>query len=781
MDFSKTFYKNKNQKNNFQLELSKTGFAKYNYNNKLKKGFDYGNFNSFSMETPIHSSSKNSLNNKILKTLNNFKSSKSSKDKIISYQLQNFHTEAIKFKIRKNKKYKSLFDKIDISSPSENMFQSPQLKKMQRQLINLKLKSNKNKIFNQIFRNGFNSMNFNYSGNNVKENIKNKKENISSFDNLNKNNNLNSHKLLTDDISKTHFTTYFPSFGNNKSDNKNNSSIKINKKYMINTEASNRIIDKYNELENNKKINPTDNNEKIENENNNKQTIKNFIIENENKNNANNFNTFSSNAQSFITSINYIQPPPYPVEFREENLLDFYSKTRDLRYIKYFVFLKKNKLQNARETNQYMSMLHNIDILKIIHFYKLFKPYNNYLEKYLMFLKEEMNKEQNENQRLKIIKNRLLTEVISDRRKLLHLHKRLRSYLNDKFFLLCVKNTSLNMDFFEEKDKMEFQQDLNNFEILKKYINELSGITLNESLLGTIKKASIINNYASTKKLSKLYNINSTHRHTYYKKKSTILSKNKEKYIASIFNNSKIRFRPSPIFQSVNEFNDYMNNSRKRIENLLMEDNKIGIEVANLRDYYLLHQEDIKKTKYTKLLINKQFSKLSKELSDAKNYNSQLVQHKNNIMKSKKKKMYINVIKKITDIINRIYEQCSMNISKLINLKNIGKPLLLLKDLENVIIYLINYINFQKLNNRKTYYEEIKILEKNKRLAIIKGKKEEDEHRIENKIKELIEKDMKILNINNRRNNIKYKDFSWKKKKKRDNINADKMSVDISY
>ena len=760
MDFSKTFYKTKIHKNNIQIELSKTGFAKYNHNNKLKKGFYYGDFNSFSMDTPIHSSSKNSLTNKMLKTLNNFKSSKSSKDKIISYQLQNFHTEAIKYKIRKNKKYKSLFDKIDISSPSQNMFQSPQLKKMQKKLINLKLKSNKNKIFNQIFQNGFNSMNFNNSGNNVKEKTKNKTENISSSDNLNKNNILNSYKLLTDDFSKTHFTTYFPSFGNNKSDNKNNSSIKIDKKYMINTETNNKIIDKYNVLENNKNINPNYNNEKTEIENNNKKTIKNFIIENEKKNNANNFNTFSSNVQSFITSINYIQPPPYPVEFREENLLDFYSKTRDLRYTKYFLFLKKNKLQNARETNQYMSALHNTDILKFIHFYKLFKPYNYYLEKYLMFLKEEMNKEQNENQRLKIIRNRLLTEVISFRRKLLHLHKRLGSYLNDKFFLLCVKNTSLNMDFFEEKDKIEFQQDLNNFEILKKYLNELSGITLNESLLGSIKKATIIHNYANSKKVSKIYNINSPYRHSYYKKKSNILSKNSQKYLTNIFNNSRICFRPSPIFQSVNEFNDYMNNSLKRIENLLMEDNKIGIEVANLRDYYLLHQEDIKKTKYTKLLINKQFNKLSQELSDVKNYNSQLVQRKSNIMKSKKNKMSINLIKKITDIINGIYEQCNINIRKLISLKNMGKPLLLLKDLENIIIYLINFINFQKLNNRKTYYEEIKILEKNKRLAIIKGKKEEDEHRIENKIKEIIEKDMKILNINNRRNNIKYKNFS---------------------
>ena len=780
MDFSKTYYKNKH-KNHIQLELSKTGFGKYNYDKEIKKDFYYGNFNSFSMDTPIHSSSKNSVTNKTLKNLNDFKSSKSSKDKIINNQLQNFHTEAIKIKIRKNKKYKSLFDKIDISSPSENIFQTPQLKEMQKKLINLKLKSNKTKIFNRIFKKDFNSINLNKSGNFIKEKTNDKKENFSSFDYLKTNNNLNSHKLLADEISKTHLTTYYPSFGNYKSDNKVNSRIKINQEYIINTEINNKIIDKSNELEINKNIITSDNNEKLDIENKNKQTIKYFIIQNENINNANNFNTFSSNVQSFITSINYIQPPPYPVEFREENLIDFYSKTRDLRYTKYFLFLKKNKLKNARETNQYMSILHDINLLKLIHFYRLFKPYNFYLEKYLMFLKEEITKEQKENQKLKIIKNKLLTEIISDRRRLLNLHKRLKLYLNDKFFLLCVKNSCLNMEFFDEKDKMEFDQDLSNFQILKKYINELSEITLNESLLGAIKKATIINNYASSKKLSRIYNLNTNSRHSYYKKKSTILSKNSGKYIQNVFKNSRIHFRPSPIFHTVNEFNDYIYNSRKRIENLLMEDNKIGIEVANLRDYYFLHQEDIEKSKYNKLLINEQFSRLNRELSDVKNYNLKLLQHKNDIIKSKKKKIYILVIKKITDIINKIYEQCNLDINNIINKKHLGKPILLLRDLENVIIYLINFKNFQKKNNRKTYYEEIKLLDKNKRLAIIKQKKEDDEHRIERKIKEIIEKDMKILNINNKKNNIKYKSYSKKKEKKGENIYIDKNSVDISY
>ena len=152
MYFSKTFYNNQNSRKKIKIELSKTAFGKFNYNKKPKSTFYYGkNFNSFSMDTPIKTSSNNIITNKTLKELYELKSSKSTKDTIINNRLQNFHTEAIKIKIRKNKKYKSLFDKIDISSPNENIFLSPQLKKAQKKLINLKLKYNKNRIFNHIF------------------------------------------------------------------------------------------------------------------------------------------------------------------------------------------------------------------------------------------------------------------------------------------------------------------------------------------------------------------------------------------------------------------------------------------------------------------------------------------------------------------------------------------------------------------------------------------------------------------------------------------------------
>ena len=72
-----------------------------------------------------------------------------------------------------------------------------------------------------------------------------------------------------------------------------------------------------------------------------------------------------------------------------------------------------------------------------------------------------------------LIKNNLLSDVLVSRKKLLKIHKKLKGYLNDKFVLLCVKNSTLNLELFEEKDKNEFEKDLQTFKILKNYINEL--------------------------------------------------------------------------------------------------------------------------------------------------------------------------------------------------------------------------------------------------------------------------------------------------------------------
>ena len=792
MNFYKTYYKTKFHNDKIQLELSKTNFTNYNYYNNIRKNnkniLYNNNKNAFSVDNKDKHSSKNIITNQMIKTINKLKPDKMSQNQIKKEYLRHFHTEAIKIKIRKNKKYKSLFDNINLSSPSESIFQSMRSnKKNQKRLINLKLKSNNKKIFTHILINDINTNKINTNNSEIAYREKNQKSEsyMSDINLINKNkinNNFLNYKQSSNDISKTHFTTMYFSSGGNKSTEKSISSIHKNNITNIN---KNLIIEKNNENiginYNNEKNNiinniiPYDNNTKLKyniytNETiyNNNNRIPNML--------TNNLNTSPNTIQSFITSLNYVQAPPYVVEFREQNLLNFYSKTRDLRYIKYFLFLKRNKLKKAKETKEFKSALYNMDTLKFINFYKLFKPYNYYLEKYLLFLKDEINIEYKENEKLKIKKNKLLSAVTEDRKELLKIHKRFNDNLNDKFFLLCVKNSTMNLELFKEEDKIEFEQDLRNFDILKNYINELSELDFNESLVGANKKLS----YLKPKKLTKITPNNI--RYNFNKKKITNINNKKEKTsFINIFNNSRLRYKQKPIFESVSEFNDYMKNSRNKIENLLMEDNKIGIEVANLRDYVILNQEDINKAKYNRLLFDNEYNKTKQELSDVKLYNSKLNIYKNNLLKNKKMKINRKIAKKIIEIINGIFIEDNKTLNSIINKKNIDKPILALKELEKVIIFLINFKNNQKTEHKKEYNETVKKIEKNKRLLIIKQRKEEDENRIENKVKKLIEKDMKILNINNRRINYKYKPSPCKKIKKEENSYKEKDDLDISY
>ena len=780
MEFFKNYYNTKFHNDKIQLELSKTNFNNFKYNITIRRNKNNiiykrnRNINAFSVDYKSKVASQNIITNRMIKTLNEIKPNKTNKDKIKKEYLRNFHTEIIKLKFRKNKKFRSLFD-INISSPSETLFTSPHSnKKLQKRIMNLKSKTNKN-IFSNILINNINTNTVNNSEIEIglkDKNQRNEKSNsyMSDINNdrpMNKNKFLNN-QLLSNDISKTHFTTMYFSPGN-KSTEKSISSIHNNNKKIDNNKYNNNY---YNQLTINN-INPYDNNSNntqlkyntYNSESNNKNNIPNNL--NMPNINQNYLNSSQNKIQSFITSINYISSPPVVVEFREQNLHNFYMKTRDLRYVKYVLFLQRNKLKKAKETIEHMHTLQNIDAMKFIRFYKLLKPYNFYLEKYLIFLKDTINKEHKENEKLKLIKNELLISVTEDRKQLLQIHKKFNLYLNDKFFLLCVKNSTLNIELFEENDKNEFEEDLQILELLKNYLNELSELDLKE--IGIEKKKP----NPKTKRPTKMY-LNHAFRHQKNNKK--------EKYnFINIIKESHIHFKPRPIFENAAEFYDYMKSSRNKIENLLMEDNRIGIEVANLRDYVILNQEDINKAKYNKLSFDIQCNKTKNILHELKIYNTKLNIYKKNLLNNKRMKIYKNLSKKIFEIMNTIIIEEQNDFNKIIDKRKIDRPISALKELEKLIIFLTNYKNEQIENNNKEYLDTVKKIEKNKRLLVVKQRKKDEENKIIKKVQDLIQKDMKILNINNRRINYKYKPFHFKKMKKEENLLKDKDILDISY
>ena len=779
MDFFKTFYNNKNFKSKIQLEFSKTKLNNFKNNDKSIKNHVYNpNYKSLSIINSKKTLSPNVITDNIIKKVNSLNINKSNKNREKSNNFINFHTQTIKLQLRKNNEYKSLFDKMDLSSPCESIFLSPKSNNQnQRRLTNIKFKPNKNKLFNKIFKKYKNTDNLQTENNKKAEIIF-----LNEFNNKKINNN---NKLFKDDMSKTHFSTiYISSPRINKSIEKSISNIYKNKNNCV--IPGKQPINKDKNLNDNNNIQilgepKNENKISINTYSNNRINIINaYTYTNANYKTENNEIYLTKKMQSFITSLNDVKPLPFPMEDRKQNLLDFHSHTRDFIYKKYFLFLQRNKLRKEKETNQLNCEIHNMDILKFVRFYKLFKPYTKYLDLYLLFLRQTIKKEDKENERLSIIKNNLLSDVLVSRNKLLKIHKRLKGYLDDKFLLLCVKNSSLNLELFEEKDKNEFERDLKTFEILKNYINELSEINIKD--LGNTIKRTLINS-----KQNKLTNYSNNLRHSYKKKNSLSNISNSsftstEKDIISILKSSRMVYRAKPVFESIDEFDDYMEKSRKKIRILVKEFNNIEIETANLRDNFFRKLKDIDIDNYYYTKNDDEINRLKKELLNIKNENIKLKLYKNSLLKTNKIKYNQNITKKLKEIVNLILEQNNKTLNKIIHKKNIDRPILALKEIENIIILLLDFKQKQKIINRNEYNEVIKVFEKKKRLFIIKQKREEDKNKLEKKSKELIKKDSKILNISNRKTNIRIIPPNFNKMvKKETNSDDDKDSVDITY
>ena len=713
MDFSKTFYEKYSTKN--KLFLSQNAFndyTKYNRdkNKSAKKIFYFTNYMKYkSLSTsPTKNSSKNCITKDTLKSINKLISEKIEKNRKLKLKLNSFYKEEIKFKIRKSNKYKSLFEKTEISQSNYDL---------EKKLINTKLKSNKKKN-NYYYINTTNTTNTN-----------------------NINININTFNLNTSNISKPE----------NKNKNKNtiNTSLNLN---LDNEDIINKT--NYTKTSYNKDL------KKIIKENK-KEYILNKIYHN-------------------VTKARYL---PYSVDFREKNLINFYSQTKNFCYKKYCLFLKKSELQTAKLRSDALSTLGDMELIKFIKFYKLFKPFNIIFERYLHFLKEKINYEFKQKDKLKLIQNELVTDIIILRKNLLNMHKTLKSYLSDKYFLLCVKNATLDLKKFNKKHEKELEIDLQNLETLKRYIKEISELASEENILLKNKNSHEINN-----------NNNNNNKSILDKDKEKNKEKEKEKDIPFIVKLNKIRenFESSfnhnisseKIFESCEEFLIYFNNSRIRIEFLLRKGSIVETDLANWRDYMSHNYAEIEKAKKNIILSENKYITLNKYLTEEKKKNKILINYRNKIAKFKNYNTGIRITKKIKSLISIIlYEDKKLNKFFIKNKKIKENTYTMLKSLENIIIYLIKFKHEQNINNNLEYTKVIKNIEKNNRLQIIEEKKEEYKNKAEKKLREIIEKDTKIFIIPDKRTNVRYSPLKKNNIIIKDKTNKkdDEMSIDLFY
>ena len=144
MDFSRTYYSKNFSKN--KLYLSQNLYSNFTRDNiSARKILSTNNdvrYKSLSTSPMKNSANKNHVTKNTLKSINKLISQKVENSRKLRTQLNSFYKQEIKYKIRKSGKYKSLFEKTEISNSNYDNF----LTNLDKKLINSKLKSNKKKF-----------------------------------------------------------------------------------------------------------------------------------------------------------------------------------------------------------------------------------------------------------------------------------------------------------------------------------------------------------------------------------------------------------------------------------------------------------------------------------------------------------------------------------------------------------------------------------------------------------------------------------------------------------
>ena len=81
------------------------------------------------------------------------------------------------------------------------------------------------------------------------------------------------------------------------------------------------------------------------------------------------------------------------------------------------------------------------------------------------FLKKTIVEDKKQNQKLYEDKIELMNDIFIIRHKTLKLENKFKNYLNEKYFLLSVKNHSFKLDKFSPEDQEDYKNDLNILDI----------------------------------------------------------------------------------------------------------------------------------------------------------------------------------------------------------------------------------------------------------------------------------------------------------------------------
>ena len=465
---------------------------------------------------------------------------------------------------------------------------------------------------------------------------------------------------------------------------------------------------------------------------------------------------------------------PLYSKLKTEFLSEFVRKVRNLAYEKYNLYLRKKEVLNEKERQKTEIEQENLNFHKYNHMLNLFTSYNDLSIQYFVHMIKQISNDKKINHELIEKKIALMNEIYALRYKILRLENKFHHYLNDKYFLLSVKNHSIELEKFCEADKQDYSNDLKKLEILNLILAKTANQSQNDPSDENASKNShnVKNPRKSISIQAKKNHENSrfdpkyvrdfnfknrsdkkftSTRRTIRKKKVIddtpyLLTTTQKKLITT-------NFKATPTYEDPADFNRDLEQTKRNIQYSLIEYNKLTKEIHSLIDELVQTKIEVKN-------IENLYKYFQKEIKEAKiKLEKVKLQHLN--MKKLRDHIWIvantnlnkgKVNKKLKEILNNIYKIGDDKIKEFLKTPKFNE-LLKIKILESLFNYLIEYKEKQKVENPIAFSNVIKKINAYNRLKIFQNQLKTTEEKFQNKINRVINKDNKVCYVNYRKPN----------------------------
>ena len=438
--------------------------------------------------------------------------------------------------------------------------------------------------------------------------------------------------------------------------------------------------------------------------------------------NNNTFQSFKKNRKNKY-KICYCEP------FHNENLSKFNSNVKKFRQIKFIHNLIENEIHYIKEKKLIEIDQANLDLFNYNNLLKYIIPFNIVVDNYFEYLDKKVILETGINNKLKEKKIFLMNQIFLLKHTFGKIQLIFESYLSDKFFILCVKNHSNQIEKFKEEDKEDFMYD-------KKLLFNLFDMNKIQKKLDY----SIFNSPSNSKTHSRV---------------------NSDLTSSLTLNNEELVIRPQKIlFKSPEDFLQNLNRISLKINKSIFEYNIKDKEVTDIRKKLKEKLDEKQNYEETLKLYNDEINNLELKFKEMKIKYDSLFTYKKNliilIQTSKESNLFL-CEKKIFEIYKRI--TTNSHILKKIKKKFNEKinTIMYLREIEKCINLLLKWEKNQKLKNFITYSKIKKEIEKEKRLEIYQILKAKEKEKFEQKLKKIIEKNNKLIIKPFKKVGIKYK------------------------